>query len=97
LQTGAIELIQEGLAREVISKVQNMRKNAGFELTDRIELKFTADDEVAAVVKAFEKYVAEETLAVSVKRQEQAEAGFNKWDINGHAAELQVVKSGKVN
>jgi isoleucyl-tRNA synthetase len=86
------ELVQEGLAREVVSKVQNMRKNAGFDLTDRIELKFTADEEVAAAVKAFESYVTEETLAVAVKRQEQAGEGFEKWDINGHAAAIQVVK-----
>ena len=46
------ELIQEGLAREIVSKVQNMRKNSGFELTDRINLAYVADEEVAAAVGA---------------------------------------------
>jgi isoleucyl-tRNA synthetase len=87
------ELVQEGLAREVVSKVQNMRKNAAFELTDRIELKFVSDDEVAAAVDAFGKYVAEETLSVSVVRENQAGIGFEKWDINGHEAEIKVVKA----
>ncbi len=89
------ELIQEGFAREVVSKVQNMRKNAGFELTDRIELTYVADDEVATALKNFEKYVAEETLAVSVNRLEQIGEGFEKWDINGHEAFIKVVKAGQ--
>jgi isoleucyl-tRNA synthetase len=89
------ELVQEGLAREIVSKVQNMRKSAGFELTDRIELKFISDDEVAAAVEAFGKYVADETLAVSVQREQSAGTGFEKWDINGHEAQIKVVKAVK--
>ncbi|MCL6592008.1 MAG: isoleucine--tRNA ligase [Firmicutes bacterium] len=86
------ELLEEGLAREMVSKVQNMRKSSGFELTDRIELEFVADDEVAAAVERFKDYIAEETLAVSVKRGTAKGEGFESWDLNGHPAELRVKK-----
>ncbi|HEX3044843.1 MAG TPA: DUF5915 domain-containing protein [Bacillota bacterium] len=86
------ELIEEGLAREMVSKVQNMRKSAGFELTDRIELEFVADDEVTQAVEHFKNYVSEETLAVSVNRSTAKDEGFESWDLNGHPAELRVRK-----
>ena len=88
-------LIEEGLAREVVSKVQNMRKNAGFELTDRIRLEYVCDDEVAAALISFAPYVAEETLALSISRSDQAVEGFEAWDINGHPASLRVIKAAK--
>jgi len=87
------ELIQEGLAREIVSKVQNMRKNSGFELTDRINLAYVADEEVAAAVEAFRTYIMEETLAVILERVAEAGAGFESWDINGHATALKVSKA----
>lgn len=85
-------LIQEGLARELVSKVQNMRKTANFELTDRIRLDFAADDEVAAAVEAFKDYVMAETLAVAVNRATSKTTGFEDWDLNGHPAAIKVVK-----
>lgn len=84
------ELLDEGLAREVVSKVQNMRKNAGFELTDRIKLEYLADDKVAAAIERFRDYIISETLAVSLERSETGGDGFEKWEINGYPAELKV-------
>jgi isoleucyl-tRNA synthetase len=86
------ELIAEGLAREVVSKVQNMRKNAGLELTDRINLQYIADDEVAAAVEHFRDYIQNETLAVVVERKTGASESFEHWDINGHPADLRIRK-----
>ncbi len=86
------ELIAEGLAREVISKVQNMRKSAGLELTDRICIEFGADDEVAAALERFRDYVQNETLAVAVERKTEVDESFEHWDINGHQADLRVRK-----
>lgn len=85
-------LVEEGLAREIISKVQNMRKNAGFELTDRIRLEYLADDEVTAAIDNFQDYVMSEVLAVAIERKQVSEASFEKWDINGHPAELRVIR-----
>ncbi|TCL62086.1 isoleucyl-tRNA synthetase [Hydrogenispora ethanolica] len=83
-------LIEEGLAREVVSKVQNMRKTQGLEMTDRIRLSFVSDDEVAAAMEHFREYVMAETLALVLERQPAATGKFEKWDINGHPAEIRV-------
>jgi isoleucyl-tRNA synthetase len=60
------QLVQEGLAREVVRAVQNARKEAGLEVTDRIELRLGGDDEVVSAARMEEEYVAGETLATSV-------------------------------
>ena len=60
------ELRREGLAREVVRAVQNARKEAGLEVTDRIELGLGGDDELVAAAREHEDYVAGETLATTV-------------------------------
>jgi isoleucyl-tRNA synthetase len=60
------ELRREGLAREIVHAVQNARKGAGLQVEDRIELTLGGDDELLAAARAFETYLARETLAVSV-------------------------------
>jgi isoleucyl-tRNA synthetase len=60
------ELRREGLAREVVHAVQNARKEAGLEVTDRIELRLGGDPELLDAARAHEQYVAGETLAASV-------------------------------
>jgi len=57
------ELIREGLARELINKIQNKRKDSGFEVTDRIRITLYADGPVAAAVMQFGGYISGETLA----------------------------------
>lgn len=86
-------LVQEGLAREVISKVQNMRKNAGLELTDRITLALVADAEVSEAVNNFKDYIKDETLAVELMVGNEAKEGFESWDINGHPAQIKIGKA----
>lgn len=86
-------LVQEGLAREIVSKVQNMRKNAGLELTDRITLLYVADDEVAAAAESFKDYIIEETLAAVFARRDTPAEGFESWDINGHPASIKIAKA----
>jgi isoleucyl-tRNA synthetase len=60
------ELVREGLAREVVHAVQNARKSAGLEVADRIELTLGGDGELLDAARAFERYLAGETLAVAV-------------------------------
>ena len=60
------ELIREGLAREVVRAVQNARKEAGLEITDRIALGLGGDEELLAAARAHEGYVTGETLATSI-------------------------------
>jgi isoleucyl-tRNA synthetase len=60
------ELRREGLAREIVHAVQNARKEAGLEITDRIELTLGGDDELLAAAREHRDYVAGEVLATSV-------------------------------
>jgi isoleucyl-tRNA synthetase len=60
------ELIQEGLARELVNRVQRLRKEAGYEYTTRIELSVAGAADVVAAVSAFQGFVAGETLARKV-------------------------------
>jgi isoleucyl-tRNA synthetase len=60
------ELVREGLAREIVHAVQSARKNAGLEVADRIELTLGGDAELLDAARAFEQYLAGETLAVAV-------------------------------
>jgi isoleucyl-tRNA synthetase len=60
------ELRQEGLAREIVHAIQNARKEAGLEITDRIRLALGGDETLIAAAQAHEPYIAGEVLATSV-------------------------------
>ena len=57
------ELMQEGLAREIVNRVQNLRKTGGFEVTDRIELLIEKNEKIDAAIEKFGDYICTETLA----------------------------------
>lgn len=61
------ELIREGLAREFIRRVQDLRKASGFEVSDRIAIRYEASDELAAAIQENAAYIAAETLAASIE------------------------------
>ena len=83
------ELIDEGLAREVISKVQQMRKQKNFEMMDNIDLTLDADDEVKAAVEKFKEYIMTETLA----KELSFEAVDDTYKINGHKTGISIEKA----
>ncbi len=83
------ELLDEGCERELVSKVQSLRKEAGFEVTDRIELYYTASGRAAKVLA--DGAFAADVLAVKV--QEGAGKGYSKkLDINGDEATITIAK-----
>ena len=61
------ELREEGVARELINRIQNIRKDAGFEVTDKIRVEIEQMDMVAGAIEHFASYIASQTLAVEVK------------------------------
>ena len=76
------ELIEEGYIRELVSKIQNMRKEAGFEVQDYIDVYYTAEGKILDVIKRNEKEIASEVLGKSIS--EGSGEGFSKeLDING--------------
>ncbi|MCS7221043.1 MAG: class I tRNA ligase family protein [Anaerolineae bacterium] len=60
-------LMYEGLAREVIRRIQNLRKEAGFAIEDRIVTEFAADGQLATAVQVFADFIQEETLSVEMR------------------------------
>ncbi|MCI8795124.1 MAG: isoleucine--tRNA ligase [Bacilli bacterium] len=83
------ELILEGLAREIVSKVQNIRKTNGFEIADRINLYYDGDNEIVEALEMFKDYIKEETLSVEVTREAKGEVV----DINGHDVNIYIEKN----
>ena len=69
------DLRDEGIAREIVSKIQNLRKSYGFEVTDRIKLSFMGDNEIKnAIIKNIE-YIKSETLAADIQLNVEGEGG----------------------
>ncbi|MBR1584654.1 MAG: isoleucine--tRNA ligase [Clostridia bacterium] len=84
-------LIQEGYAREVISKLQSMRKDAGFDVTDRISVTCQGDEAVVAAVQAYQAMISQGVLAKEIACAAAPEGAFTQdWDINGKQAQLSV-------
>lgn len=84
-------LIEEGFMRELISKVQTMRKEADFQVTDRIRIAIACGETLTKVVAARGAEVAAATLADALTVSEPL--GYVKeWDINGEAATIGVEK-----
>lgn len=82
------DLIREGYVREIISKIQQMRKQSGFEMMDNINIFIDADDEIMSAVKGSEDYIMSETLAKSIT----SKGSLEEYDINGHKTGLAVEK-----
>jgi len=85
-------LIEEGYVREVVSKVQTMRKEAGFEVTDRIHVRFTGSDVVERVVSGNLAYISEELLSLSMEPG-QPSGYVKQWDVNGERVLFGVEKA----
>ena len=85
------ELIAEGYQREMVSKLQNMRKDAGFEVSDRIEVTYEAGDELACAIEAGRDFIMQSVLATSFARGAAPEGAVSQeWDLNGKKAVLSV-------
>ena len=83
------ELIEEGFVREVISKIQTMRKEAGFEVTDKIVVYIDGNEKVSKIVQANANNMMNDVMAVDMKTGEMA--GYSKeWNINGENVTIGV-------
>ena len=81
------ELTLEGIAREMVSKVQQLRKNKDFNVADRINLYYKGDEEFNKALAMFEEYVKSETLAVKLEEKEDL---TEKYDLHGHEVLIDV-------
>ena len=84
------ELIEEGFVRELISKIQTMRKEADFEVLDRIKVYYSGNDNIAKVFADNKDSIASDVLADEIS---EGTAGYTKeWNINGEKVTLSVEK-----
>jgi isoleucyl-tRNA synthetase len=84
------DLIEEGLVRELVSKIQTMRKDQDFEVSDHVVIRFSGNEALAGVFARNRDEIAAEVLA---ERIEAGEPGLGRaWDINGQPVELQVTR-----
>lgn len=77
------ELIAEGFAREFVSKIQNMRKQQGYNVTDRISIKVSCDEAIWSTIEKSKDYISSETLAVSIERNDDIDDTCTVIDIDG--------------
>ena len=87
--TVTTELIQEGLARELVSKVQQLRKQHDFEMMDHIRIQVQADPEVQEAIEKHIQYIRTETLAEELNYSGE---DLEKYDLNGHSTGIHVEK-----
>ncbi len=87
------ELIAEGYQREVVSKLQTMRKEADFDVTDRILVAYSADDELTAAIESGKAFIMQSVLAKELQPAVGESYITQEWDINGKTAVLGVKKA----
>ncbi|MCP3958948.1 MAG: isoleucine--tRNA ligase [bacterium] len=86
------ELVLEGLSRELVRKIQDLRKKTGLEVADRIRIEYVADDELAAVVTRHADYIAGEILAESIERRETLDPTGKSVKLGAHQIEIAITK-----
>ena len=85
------ELLEEGFVRELISKIQTMRKEAGFEVMDKIAVSYQADEKAAKIFEKNKDTILSEVLAVELTT-EKLDGYEKEWNINGEHVVMEVKK-----
>lgn len=83
------ELIMEGISREFVSKVQNLRKSSKFEVMDRIDIYYNGDELVEKSLNKFIDFIKKETLADNIIKDNNK---YEKFNLNDHETGIKVVK-----
>ena len=86
------ELKEEGIARELVNRIQNIRKDAGFEVTDKIKVHLQKNDTLETAVKANEDYIKSETLTEVLVFEEIIEFG-TEIDFDGITTKITITKN----
>jgi isoleucyl-tRNA synthetase len=86
-------LRSEGLARELVNRVQRLRRESGLEVSDRIRLTVSGDADITAAARTHGDYIAGETLATHFSVQDTPGARIEPMDVDGHAACIEIAKA----
>ena len=86
------ELRQEGIARELVNRIQNLRKDSGLEVTDKISVTIASSDAVCDAVRVHRDYIASQVLAVSLVATVDDIPGATVTDMDGTPLQIIVKK-----
>jgi isoleucyl-tRNA synthetase len=84
------ELRREGMARDLVNRIQNFRKESGFEVSDRIELSWTAPEEAALVIGEYRDHICSETLVEKIHEGEKDWENTTSFELDGLEISLWV-------
>jgi isoleucyl-tRNA synthetase len=84
------ELINEGYTREIISKIQTMRKDSGFEVADRISFYYFGNSKLDVIIKQNLDFIKSETLSDTVSQENIEGLAYTEWNINGEKLQMGV-------
>jgi isoleucyl-tRNA synthetase len=88
------KLKAEGLAREFVNRVQNMRKDSGFEVTDKIEVKFNASEKIIEAINSFKNYISNEILAKNILNVNSFNGNSKQeWTIGDYQCTIQIERA----
>ena len=87
------ELKQEGLAREIVNRIQNLRKESGFDITDRISISIVSNDTIKIAINNFNDYLKQEVLANSIEFVESASENSVVFNLEEGDVHVSVVLS----
>ncbi|MCH8523493.1 MAG: isoleucine--tRNA ligase [Balneolales bacterium] len=88
------ELQREGFARELVNRLQNMRKEANYEVTDRISVAIVSDEKTIESVKTMQEYIMSETLSEEMEFKAMTDADFTKeWEIDSKTVVLAIKRN----
>ncbi len=85
-------LVEEGIARELVNRIQNLRKTSGLEITDRITIEIERRDEIAAAVEHCREYIASQVLATSLTLVDKV-AESQVLDMDGYTVNINIKKA----
>ena len=85
------ELIEEGFVREIVSKIQTMRKESGLEVLDNINIFYEASEQIENVMKNNKEEISGLTLAKAIEKK--ASSDMKEWNINGEKVALGIEKA----
>lgn len=87
------ELKREGIARELVNRIQNIRKSSGFDITDKINIRISSNEETDAAVEEYKTYIAKQVLANSIEITEKLDGDINELDFENFKLKVSIVKA----
>jgi isoleucyl-tRNA synthetase len=86
-------LRREGLARELVNRIQRMRRETGFDVSDRIATRIGGSQEIVDAAREHSDYIAGETLTVKMEVADAGAVGTDAIDVDGHAATIELARA----